>query len=276
MAGEDAKALETLARYQTPKDFFKAHAELRGKLSERQAPARLADDATPEQVAAYRKDLGLPDIGKDAKGEDFLKAYKIEAPKDYQLSNVERGMLEDYAKSAYAAGHSPREVKASVDFFFKQQAANAQAINKIAVDKQKEWQNKLRDELGSKEYDAQQAAAMAWMQEQFKDQPEELGNILHAQLPGGGKVGDHPWLFKLITKAAMGDGYTDRIEANGFEANGKSLEDQQREIESLRRTDSRKYNDPAVQAKLDKIIELRIKRGEIDEYGNPLQQRRSA
>lgn len=276
LAGEDAKSLETLSRFKEPGEFLKSHNELRAKLSERQAPPRLADDATPEQIAEYRKGLGLPEIGKDAKGDDFLKAYKIEAPKGYDLSNVERGMIEDYAKASYAAGHSPREVKASVDFFFKQQAATLQAINKVAVDKQREWQNVLRDKLGAKEYDAQQASAESWMKQQFADNPEEMGNLLRAQLPGGGYLGDHPWFFEFITKQAMGDGFTDRIEANALESNGKSLMQQRDEIEKMQFTDRARYNSPEVQARLDKINGGLLARGEIDDLGNPVRKRRTA
>lgn len=276
MAGEDAKAIEQLARYQSPGDFLKAHNELRGKLSQRAEPARLPDNATPEQVGEWRKGLGLPDVAKDAKPDAYLGAYKIEAPKGYEMSEPERGMLADYAKLAYEQGHSPREVKAATDFFFQQQAAQQQAVNRVAVDFQKKQQNALRDELGSAEYEAQQAAGSAWLKEQFKDDPSAMGDLLNAQLPSGGKLGDSAWFFKLVAQQAVGAGYTDRIEANTIEAGGKSLEQQQSEIEALRSSDPRRYAQQDVQAKLDRIIELRHSRGEIDDQGRPVDRRRRA
>lgn len=277
MAGSDTKAVETLSRYQTPGDFLKSHNELRAKLSERQAPARLADNATPEQVAEYRKGLGLPDVAQDAQPDAYMQAYKIAAPEGYNLSAMEKGMVTDFAKEAYAKGWSPAEVKGATDFFFKQQAAQQQALNRVAVDFQKTEQGKLRDELGSKEYEAQVAAAESWLKAQFKDDDGAYKELLNAQLPNGGKLGDSAWFVKLIAQQAVGDGYTDRIEANAIEsAGGKGLLAQRDEIEKLQYSDRARYNSPEVQAKLDKINAGLLARGEIDELGNPVRKRRTA
>lgn len=277
LAGDDAKAIEQLARYQSPSDFLKAHNELRGKLSQRAEPARLADNATPEQIAEYRKGLGLPDVAKDAKPDAYLDAYKITAPNGYEMSEPEKGMLADYAKLAFEQGHSPREVKAATDFFFQQQAAQTQALNRIAVDFQKKEQNGLRDRLGSAEYEAQQAAGEAWLKEQFKDNPDSLADVLNAQLPSGGKLGDSGWFFELVAKQAVGAGYTDRIEANALEAGGKSLAQQQTEIENLRFKDKAAYDAAMKQGgKYERILSARVARGEIDEFGNDIKRRRSA
>ena len=278
MAGSDPKALEAVSRYKTEGDLLKAFMEQRTALSKRAEPVRLPENATAEQVAEYRKGLGVPEIAADAKPDAYLDAYKIKAPEGYAISEMEKGLLSEYAKNAYEKGYSPREVKESVDFFFKQQAAQTQMANRVAVEKQREWQNSLRDEMGSKEYDAQQAAGEAWLKEQFRENPDDLANLLNAQLPGGGVLGDHPWFFKQVTQAAMGAGYTDRIEANALESGGKSLAAQQSELEGLRRTNRALYNQPATQDKLMSIIKARVSRGEIDANGNevPAHQRRRA
>jgi len=274
LAGDDVNAVETLARYKTPADFLRAHTELRGKLSERQAPARLQDDATPEQIAEYRRGFGLPDIAADAQPDAYMQAFKIAAPDGYEMNEVEKGMLGDFAKLAYEQGHSPREVKAATDYFFQAQAANTQALNRLAVDYQKAQQHALRDELGSEEYDAQREAGEAWLKEQFADDPDAMTDLLHAQLPSGGKLGDSAWFFKLIAKEAMGAGYTDRIEANAFESGGKSLSQQQSEMEALMFSDRARYDEMAKPGgKLDRIIGLRIQRGELDEDGNERRRR---
>jgi len=247
---------------------MKAHNELRTKLSERPTVARLQDGATPEQVAEYRKGLGLPDVATDAKPDAYMQAYKIEFPKDYTPSEVEKGLVGDYAKAAYESGMDPGAVKKSVDFFMRQQAATEQAINKANVEKQRNWQGELRDKLGSRNYEAQTNVAKAWLAQQFDGKSDDLANILGAQLPGGGRLGDHPWLFDLITKQAMADGFTSDVEAVSMESGGKSLAEQQRELEGLRMKDRAKYNDPSTQTRLKKIISLRQDRGEIDEWGN--------
>lgn len=275
LAGEDAKALERLARYNTPTDVTKALIEAQTKLSQRAEPPKLPENATPQQIAEWRKGLGVPDLGADAKAEAFLQAYKIAAPQGYELSQVESGMLEGLAKLAYEKGHSPREVKDITDFYFKSQAENKAALEKIDSTKQKEWVSALREEWG-RDFEAKVAAGEQFLNQRFAGDMDAKTQLLNAQLPGGGKLGDSPQFVKLIAELAMANGMTDRIEANALESNGKSLAEQQRDIEALMFKDPAKYNLPATQANLTKILELRQKRGEIDEIGNPIKKRRSA
>lgn len=265
IAGEDAKAIEQLSRFQTPQDFLKSHNELRTKLSQRAEPAKLPDNPTPEQIGEWRKGIGLPEVAKDAKPEAYLEAYKVKAPEGYDMDATEKGMLTDYAKLAYEQGHSPREVKAATDFFFQQQAAQRQVLNKVEKDFQKAEQSAWRDEIGTKEYEAQIKAGNAWLKEQIPDDMERA-RILNARLPDGGLLGDSRWFGELIAKQALGAGFTDLIEANALEAGGKSLAEQHRAIMNLMHTDRAAYNE--AQPKLLKIVAARQARGEIDEWGN--------
>ena len=189
------------------------------------------------------------------------------------MSNVEKGMLSEFAKAMHAANTPPAIMQAAAGEFFKVQAATKQHMQTTNREQAKQWQDSLRDELGSKEYDARKTAAVAYLQQQFDGRDEDMHNILGAQLPGGGRLGDHPWFFNMIAEKAMGAGFTDRIEANALESTGKSLADQQREIEGLWMTDRAAYD--AKQAQLDKIIALRISRGELDENGNEKARRRA-
>jgi hypothetical protein len=271
LAGEDADAIKDLARYQSPADLMKAFKEQRAALSRRAEPVKLPDNPTPQQLADYRKAQGVPDLAKDAPVDDVLKAYGVSPPEGYTMTDATKGMMGDFIKEMNAANIPPAAAKKATEFYFKQDAAMQQAVRKDNSNKAKEWGNGLRDELGSKEYEAQQAAATKWMREQFKDAPDDLANILNAQLPGGGVLGDHPWLFKTIAGVAMGAGYTDRIEANALESNGKSLLDQRAEIEKLILTDRARYD--ALQPRLQQINRSLRARGDIDGNGDPVRRR---
>lgn len=274
LAGEDIKAVEALSRYQTPQDFVKAFQEQRTALSKRAEPARLPDNASPEQVAEWRRNLGLPEVKGD-KAEEFMAAYKIELPKGYEATEVEKGLIGDFAKQAYEKGWNTGEVKGAVDFFLQQQSAMQQAVNRVAVDNQRKWQMELREELGPREYEAQQAAAEAWLKEKFDG--EVLSNFLTAQLPGGGYLGDHPAFFKMVSQLAMGDGYTDRIIGNTLESStGKPLAQQQSEIENMQFTNKEAY-DAAMKpgGRYEQILSARIARGELDSEGNEVRRRRA-
>lgn len=274
MAGEDTKALEAISRYKSPTEFTKAFLEQRTALSKRAEPVKLADNATPEQIAEYRKGLGVPEVASDAPAEKVMEAYGIKAPEGYEMSEVEKGMLADYAKLAYSEGHSPREVKAATNFFFKQQQASMQALNKIDVTKQKEWTSALRDELG-RDYEPMVAAADTFIKKHFEGRDEDLASVMNARLPSGGRLGDNADFIRLMSDLAVKNGFTDRIEANALESGGKSLEQQQLELEALRWTNKELYDSPKTQANLERIIDLRLTRGEIDESGNPIRKRRA-
>lgn len=275
LAGDDPKALEAAARYKEPTELMKAFLEQRGKLSQRAEPIEITDQSTPEEIAAYRKRGEVPEVSREAKDVAYAEAYGLKAPDGYEMTEVEKAYLGQFAKRMNSAHVPKRIVQKVVGEHFSMQVALKEQGEKLAVAKQREWQGKLRDELGSREYEARQTAAKAWLESQFRDTPEEMVNLLNAQLPGGGRLGDHPWMFNLVVDKAMGDGFTDRIEANSLESGGKSLAQQQEELEAARRKDRRAFSESGGEEKLKKIYGLRQGRGEMDEWGNEVRKRRA-
>lgn len=266
VSGGDEKLLGELSRYKSPVDLGKALQNAQQTIAKRREPLTLAKDATPEQVAEYRKAVGVPDHGT-------LKGYGIEAPQGYELSEVEKGALEDLARTAHAAHLPASAVKTVSDVFFRSQAANQQALNKLDGERSKAWQTELRSEFG-KDFEPLVSAAEAFLTDQFKDNPEGRSELLNARLPGGGKLGDHPVFIRMMVDAALKGGFADRIEANEIEiAGGKSLAEQHHEIERLQHTDRQRYNLPDTQVRLDKIIAARVARGELDDQGNEIRRR---
>lgn len=271
LAGEDTKSIELLSRYKEPGDFLKAHTELRQKLSERPSVARLDDDATPEQIAEYRRALGVSDVSEDADASAYMDAIGVAMPEGYEASELESALVQDFAKQAYDRGYDPRFAKEAVSWFFENQAANQEAVNTQAHELAETWKSELRSELG-REYEPTVTVANSFLKQELPDKASQLA-LLNSMHPDGGRLGDHPAFIKMMAAAAMNSGLGDSIEANSMESGGKSLRDQQHEIESLRTSDPGKYNDQQTQARLDKIIELRLSRGEIDEMGNERKRR---
>lgn len=270
MAGDDARTLERISRYSTPGDVAKALIEAQTKLSQRQEPLKLTEASTPEQITEYRRASDVPDVPREAKDEAYAEAYGLKLPDGV---NVPPALLGAFAKQMNAK-HMPKAmVQSVIGEYAKIQAGIDQQVERVAMDKRAEWHGKLRDELGSREYDGRKKAASDYLQDQFAGRGQELQDLLGAQLPSGGYLGDHPWLFNLIAEKAIGAGFTDRIEANAIESTGKSLAARQSELEALRRTNRDLYNAPATQEALKKVIGLRLGRGEIDEMGNETRKR---
>lgn len=276
MAGEDVRALEVVSRYKAPGDLMKAFLEQRTKLSQRAETPKISDTSTPEQIAEYRKAFDVPDVPKEAKDAAYADAYGIKPPEGYELGETEKQMLGAFAKKMNAA-HAPKAfVQKAVAEHFEIQRATLANAGKIADGKAKEWANALRDEWGHREYDGRLAAANAYVQQRFSDRPEAWESLRLAVLPDGGRLGDHPEFIKMLVDSAMASGFTDRIEANAMESGGKSLAEQQREIEALMFSNPAVYNEAAkTGGRLDKIIGARRSRGELDEHGNETRRRAS-
>lgn len=266
VAGEDAKGIEELSRYKTPAEFLKSFREQRAALSKRAEAPKLADNATPEQVAEYRKAIGMPEVAADAKPDDIMKAFGIKAPEGYELNDIEKGMLGEWAKLSNGKHIPPGIAREAVDFLFKHNTAVQQAQRKADADIKKEWTTKIRDELG-KDYEPLIASANDYLAKALPDDNERAA-FVNARLPGGGLLGDHPLFVKMVSDLATQNGFTDRIETQSMESGGKSLQQQQQEIEALRMTNRELYNSPATQERLKKVISLRMGRKEIDEFGN--------
>jgi hypothetical protein len=273
LAGDDAKALEMLSRYKAPTDVTKAMMEQRAKLSQRPEVPKIDDTSTPEQISDFRKAFDVPDVSRDAKDADYAAAYGIKAPEGYEMGQVEQAMLGQFARRMNGRHVPKRAVQEAVGAHFEIQKVLKAQADQMATAKAKEWRHSLQDELGSDEYEGQRDAAEKFLKNEFADNPDELANLLNAQLPGGGRLGDHPWMFKMIAGKAVESGFTDRIQASSLESGGKSLAVQQAELERLRITDRTAYNSEQTQEKLKKIIGLRLSRGEIDDRGVEVRKR---
>jgi len=176
------------------------------------------------------------------------------------------------------SAHVPKPiVQKVIGEFGKIQLAMQQQSERIAADKRREWSNQMRDELGSAEYDGQLKAAKLWLKDQLGGDEAAFERIVAYQSPDGGLLGDDPFFLKLFAKEGMAAGYTDIIQANAMESGGKSLAQQQQEIEALQFKDPAAYNAAsAPNGRLDKIIAARITKGELDEFGNENRRRRTA
>jgi hypothetical protein len=257
---------KTLARFKGPEEFVKSYSELRAKLSAPREAPTLPEDATDEQIAEYREAMGVP-------AEGTREAYGVAAPEGYVMAEAEQAALDEFVKSMHGQHMPPAAVKAATDQFFRAQMDVQEALRTQDVERRKEWSAQLKSEFG-KDTQAKLAAGSTIFDQMCDGDDRVKSEILQARLPSGGFIGDHPIFAKAMIDLAEAAGMTDRIEGDIYESGGKSLAEQQREIEALRGTDRKKYKEmSAPGGRLEKLIDLRIKRGEIDENGRELRKR---
>ncbi len=134
---ERDKELKRLERFASEADIYKSNRELEKKFSSGDVRAKLAENATPEQVAEYRKQIGVPETpdGYDTNIEGVV------------FGDADKPLIGDFAKAMHEANADPSAVKAGLAWYAKHTeqllAQRAQADHdaeiEVKVELGKEW-----------------------------------------------------------------------------------------------------------------------------------------
>lgn len=185
--------VEDLAGLEKPADAIRELLDARGKLSE--AIIRPGDEATEEELAAYRERLGIP---TDASGYDF---DDLELPEDMSLEDEQ---LEAFRQKAFELELPPEKAKELVKWEAERQAEARDAFHKDVERKREETTKTLRKEWGD-DFDANvrlmRKALATFGDEEFTEYLDESG------------LGNDPRMVKAFLK--IGQAIVDDQLANG-------------------------------------------------------------
>ena len=139
MAGDDEKLLGFLGRYQSEKAFVEAAKKDRDAVRNKTAQ-KLPDNPTDEELAAYRKDNGIPD-----KPEGYLEKL----PSGLVVGDDDRPFVDQFLTKMHGVNADPAVTSAALDAYYgiveEQEAAQAEADR----DADNECVTALRDEWGA-------------------------------------------------------------------------------------------------------------------------------
>lgn len=138
LVSQDEKERKGLDRYASPADIWKKARELEKKLSSGKFRSELPEKPTEEQLAAYRKDMGIPEDGK----------YDVELGGGNVWSEDDKPALEFFAKRAHELNIPQSEFKKSLSIYWDMQQ---EAIAKTAEQDKAIWletEDALRAEWG--------------------------------------------------------------------------------------------------------------------------------
>jgi len=185
----DDKLLKQLSRYGSPKESAKALVEAQKKISEG-IKKPLGKDATPEQIAEWRKENGIPDAPN---GYDL----KIDG---VDIGESDKPLIDVFLERMHAKNASPELVKEAVKAYYdvQKQAWDAISVQDAANKDNKE--NLLREEWGT-EYAANVSRINNWLDGTSTEYKETL---LNSRTPDGVRLADLPefnkWADSLIRK----------------------------------------------------------------------------
>jgi len=195
----DEKLRDHAGRFTSVGDLAKAHLDLRSKLSTAIIPP--GKDATSEDIAAYRKALGVP---------EKVDGYKLPDGLNDGLTDTGKSVVTGVLAEMHKAGSTQAQVDAALSTFHRlngealqaQQSETARAIEKADADLRREW---------GKDFDgnvqAAQRAAKVFGGDDFAKLVSE-GTI------GGVPLANHPAFIKAFAQVGR------RMSEDGFQAAG--------------------------------------------------------
>lgn len=164
LAGEDEKALKRLERYGSPKDLANALFAAQAKISSGQLKTALPENATPEQIAAWRADNGIP---------ESPDKYDVTIAEGHVWGEAEKPLIESFAKAAHDANMTPAAVKSALKWYGDLQAKQVEQQQNLDAQFKKDNVDELREEWGG-EY----RMNLRIVDEFFESLPDGLGELL--------------------------------------------------------------------------------------------------
>lgn len=250
LAGEDKELAKTLARYTDEAAFGKAHRALLTKLSSGEMKKVLPEGATPEELATWRKENGLPD-----KPEAYIE--NLELPNGLVLGEADKPIVADFAAAALEGNIEPKAFSKLVSQYYaiqdKQRAAQEETDAAFKQESEDALRGKWEGPAFRQNLIAVQNLMAGW--------PEGLAvQVLAGRDAQGRKLGDNPaFIQQLATLARELNPAATLVPAGATDA-GKSVGDRIAEIRKFRTENPDKYEaDKNLQKEELDLIEAQLK-----------------
>lgn len=186
LAGDDAKVLSRLERFGSPKDLLQSYLEAEKKLTSGQLKAVLPKDATPEQLAEYRKQVGVP---------ESADKYDLTLSDGLVLGEADKPIVDDYLKYAHENNLPNDVVKANLSWYLPM--AKAREAQQMEADKDFQVNS---EEVMRKEWGGDFKTNVNIISGLLETAPPEVADALMTGRTSDGKViGDDPRMLKLLS-----------------------------------------------------------------------------
>lgn len=252
MAGEDKAALKQLERYNSPADVWKKAKALEAKLSSGEFKRALADDASEEEKATWRKENGIPD-----KPEGYVE--KLALPKGMVLGEADKPLAKEFAAAAADANLTPAQYSRMVaQYYALQDQVRAKQDDDDAAFHD-EANERLREEWGA-DYKRNVNA----VNNLVASMPSKLADrFLAGRTADGRKIGNDPEIIAWLSSISREINPAATLVPAGTSDAGKSVNDRIAEIETMMRDRGGDYyrgpKANALQAEYRELITARDK-----------------
>lgn len=227
MAGGDEAALKRLARYADPTAAVKALSSLQERISKGELKSPLGKDATPEQVAAWRTENGIP-----------AEPTKYDLG-DLKVDAADKPIVDSFLATAHAKNMTNDQAKEAIGWYYAEVTRVAE--ERAAADKTaaRAAEDTLRAAWGNTEY----RANLASVNNLLATAPEEVrDNLTYGRLADGTPILAHAPTVQYLLSLALEINPASVIDIPGGGSRMDSVDSEIAKIEDTMREDRTAYN----------------------------------
>lgn len=246
-AGDDEKLLKRAQRYQSPREVFQALIAAQNKISSGEFKSALPENATPEQLAKWRTDNGIPETPDK---------YNLNFDNGIVIGEEDKPFVDNFLKHAHENNLTEKQAKAVIAFHYQDMERQAEETAKIDNQDMQKTQDELNAEWGANY--RRNINAIEGLLQFF---PENVRDSLKGgRLPDGTGIFNNPDIVRAFASIALDLNPAGVVTPGGNENSLQTIENRIDEIQKVMRTDRRAYNsDPKMQAELKSLIEAQSK-----------------
>ncbi len=256
LAGEDEKELKQVTRYQSPEDVWKKARALERRLSSGELKTALPKDAKPEEIAAWRKDNGIPEAPEK---------YDLKFDSGLVIGKEDKPIIDDFLKSAHGRHYTPEQAKGAIEWFMN----DRERQTRERQEKDEKERVSTLDVL-NQEYGGQYRRNINLVEGVLSKFPEKVrSSLMSARMPDGSAVFNNPDIVRGFVALALEVNPAGIVVPNGGGDLGKSMTDRYGEIQKYRAENRSAYNkDAKMQKEERELIDAMIKHDLMDKNGN--------
>lgn len=256
----DEKAQKLFGRYASPEALAEAHLHLKRRLDSGEFKAALPKNPKAEELAAWRKDHGIPE---KPEGYDL---------KDLNIPKEDKEIVAGMVSRLHAKNASQDVVHEAVESYYAELGRQEQARS----EKDEEQRLEVIDKLGA-EWGGKFGSYRSRVENVLNIFPAAVRDALKsARLPDGTAMFNHPDVMRGFLAISLRDVPEGVTVPAGEGDLGKSMVERYNEISKVMREDRQRYNkDAAMQKEYTGLIAAMQKHGLMDKNGR-LTERKAA
>lgn len=247
MSGGDEKLLGFLARIPSEKAAIERLKRYEDDIKAGKYRKPLGDDPSDDELAAWRKELGVPDAAE---------GYMQSLPEGMVVGDDDKPYVDQFLAAMHAQNAPPQVVNAALDAYYKvvQEQEQEQAESDHAADQQ--CVDALREEWGA-DFRRNQNILKAHLE----TLPQEVADAFRGgRGPDGVPLSMNPAFLRWLTADAMERNPVSVVVPGAGANQASAIADRKAEIERVMASDRRRYNaDEKMQDEYRRLIEAENK-----------------